>query len=1219
VGKLRVPWKYPIARFRRWLFSPLTMLMNEIAVGGVAWAEGLDIDTKHGCWHTTDDGATKEAYSSAVYKETWPASADGAYSDGDTISGDMNWDVSCESGVEHVWVGVGGCDLARCKMDNDGSGTATVVTAPITVTQRQTIRADDNTLKVRNGGTYDTVMTLDGSLHIFDIVPDFNDSYFVLYVDGTMNGRYVFADGYTCNQLDEVKFRIPGNRTSELHCHSMFVADSLDNINVHFCDTLNEDTLSDYTLGGDTNPTYDSTEKAIKLYDDTDANEKMSRFLRTINCPQDKIELFFKIKFGSNDTSTHVRRFSFTLKSNADNADYIFVYLDESASQIHLRNIVGGGSAGDSVATWNPSLDTWYEFKALINMDGTSYLFIDGIEYCSLSCTKIQRFFDGRIDVLAKHDAGEVSEVYVKNILIEDLPTVNAPRSTPPGLLTSAIRPAVEGTYWSDLAGYHKNETWDSISISSDGIYGNALEGTKTALNGYAYSRYLLDSINADILSNIHTISFYAEVNDMTNVDDVNIQLRTQAFDTISYKEFSSALVSGKKYHFKFALSDFIDGPGDPSLFRNIYFQIHTTGAQDTTLKISDIQFLGGPEHDIRGQPYYSSPGIDDLDEWTLSGNTNPTWDSGNSCYSLEDSTASDDAYSLMTRTKPFNPNGCFVQKFIYQLQADDTSTDQYKKLQIRHGINGNNELRTYLTTSDGGTTWRFVNELRSNGTTNYGNSATISLDTNEHEVQVFVHKDYGISCFYDGVMLFSDHSISGTWTDWLGTTSMLEIRVQHDNGEKSHVHVKDIKIEPHPLDIDWFQSNPIEFLTDTLSPSGSEYMDGDWDGGYSLQSTGNPITNGKYVKDSALADSGVSGYTLDAGQDLRRFDKVRLWLKGSNTGNYYIRLQSSSGNYRDSSAISLTADKWQLVEIEDIIDASWGGSGAGTFDPSSVTYIAVRNGSGGASDISIYGLQFLSSEHEKEYFVPQTLDVEWDAGSSEYGSFYIGSGEKARLYKVIADGNIWIENWDIDWLPFYGYGLYGDPQYLYLEASGDTLSFFDDVSIAGACTIVAGTLRTEDDTYLISVGGLLTVKSDGTFGHSTWAPTSDCEVGSIVCEGGTIHLPAVSGGGKLILIDETDDYAMKSTSGSTVYHHTGHIQISTPDNTHVRVGGSINILEVTSGYTVLLYPTRFSELRETNGRIIIMDGCQDGDSDHDIVDDHDQTYQDWQDQDYDT
>jgi len=133
-----------VKRIRRILMMPYVMMLLSIDAmsrDASAWAKdvtGMDLMNRPcGCWHTTDDGATKEAYAGAVYKETWPASADGAYSDGDTISGDMNWDVSCESGVEHVWVGVGGCSLARCKMDNDGSGTATVVTAPIAVTQSE--------------------------------------------------------------------------------------------------------------------------------------------------------------------------------------------------------------------------------------------------------------------------------------------------------------------------------------------------------------------------------------------------------------------------------------------------------------------------------------------------------------------------------------------------------------------------------------------------------------------------------------------------------------------------------------------------------------------------------------------------------------------------------------------------------------------------------------------------------------------------------------------------------------------------------------------------------------------------------------------------------------------------------------------------------------------------------------------------------------------------
>jgi len=83
-----------------------------------------------------------------------------------------------------------------------------------------------------------------------------------------------------------------------------------------------------------------------------------------------------------------------------------------------------------------------------------------------------------------------------------------------------------------------------------------------------------------------------------------------------------------------------------------------------------------------------------------------------------------------------------------------------------------------------------------------------------------------------------------------------------------------------------------------------------------------------------------------------------------------------------------------------------------------------------------------------------------------------------------------------------------------------------------------------------------------------------------------------------LILIDETNNYAIRVTTGSTVYHHSGHIQIATSSDTYVDMrGNSINILEVTSGYIVYLFPTTAGELRETNGKIIVLRGNRDGSS----------------------
>jgi len=437
---------------------------------------------------------------------------------------------------------------------------------------------------------------------------------------------------------------------------------------------------------------------------------------------------------------------------------------------------------------------------------------------------------------------------------------------------------------------------------------------------------------------------------------------------------------------------------------------------------------------------------------------------------------------------------------------------------------------------------------------------------------------------------------LAGSWVDWTSDAS-LKFITRHNSGEESHVELYDVKFYPHPLDIDWFQSNPIEFLTDTLSPSGSEYMDGDWVTGFTVQNTGNPITNGKYVRYPATASGSAKPYSLDSAIDGRRFDTLRFWIRSSQAGNHRIYILTDTSNLTYY-LMSLTANVWTEINIpfpntdDPVGDSGWT-SETGSYDPSSITIVRFVNNTGSAADLDIYGLQFLSSEHEKEYFVPQTLDVEWDAGNSKYGSFYINPNERARLYKVIADGNIWIENWDIDWMEnYHGHGLYGDPQYLYLEASGDTVTFYDDVSIAGACTIVAGTLRAKENTHTISVGGLLTVKSGGTFAHSAWAPTSDCEIGSIVCEGGTIHFPAVSGGGKLLITGETKNYAIKVTRNSTIYHHSGHIQIDTPSNTLAIFNEkTVNILEVTSGNVVFItHKMKYNELRETSGSFEYVD-----------------------------
>jgi len=297
-------------------------------------------------------------------------------------------------------------------------------------------------------------------------------------------------------------------------------------------------------------------------------------------------------------------------------------------------------------------------------------------------------------------------------------------------------------------------------------------------------------------LSKCYGIQYNIETDNITDIERHTVAFKDSSATSI-YKYFTPTFVASKKIKIICYFTEMTDNGIVWDDVTQLIMDLDYTSDQDKEFKISDIQLLGGPEHDIRGQPYYSSPGIDDLDEWTLSGNTNPTWDSGNSCYSLEDSTAGDNANSLMSRTIPFNLNGSFVQKFTYQFQADDDSTDAYKRLRLEiKGKNGDRILVFYRT-PDLGVTWQWYIEVESGGNANYGAGWVFAPDTNWHDVVVYFHKEYGLSFFIDGKILFSDRSIAGTWTDWTQDYVTLTIKAQHDNGEKSHVHVKDIKIEP--------------------------------------------------------------------------------------------------------------------------------------------------------------------------------------------------------------------------------------------------------------------------------------------------------------------------------------------------------------------------------------------------------------------------------------
>ena len=969
--KIRIPWKFKINR----MLAPVIMSVDAVFKGmsqdAIEWAQG--IDCKGGCWHSEEDGSKYSSYQSAVYSEAW----------GSDVT--KSFDVT---------------QLQSIVTNFTPSNTAGSILLKRSTNTIFTILFSGGNISVNGGATIDTY-TPDTEITL-EMIPDFNNEAVVIYIDGNLLSKEDFATGEHCNQLDEIARS--GTQTA---VGDIFIADTVQNSKVLFSDTLNEDTLSDYTLGGDTNPTYDSTEKAIELRDVTNLANQTSIAYQDFDCTQDDIEFPFTLKIGTNDSSTDGRVFDIRLRSKADTDTYLAVYYN--GANIFLENVVDGavgGTGNTAIALGN----TAHDFKVISQMNaGHIYLFIDDVEYLDVVPTKLKRFYDGQGHFQSQHDAGEESEIFIKNILVEHSPLVVAPRSTPPGLLTSAIRPAVEGTYWDDLAGGWS--TGCAVEGTTGVIYGNGIKDAAVADNGYI--ELALDTVKD--FSNIHTMDLYLYI---SNAGDFKVGLE----DSSTNESLSATtMTASKRTHISELLSG-LTGSCDLTDVKKIIIKNESGGVSDIT--VSGFQLLGGPEHDVRGQPLYASSGIDDIDEWDDSDSTTvvPIWDAGG-FYDLDDATNGANEVCSMKRGLNFNPNGVGHLHWEAEILATDTSTDFYWNMEVT--INSSN--RMFCTWEHNAGTPRFKLYMLSGGVLNFSTLDSVAKDNNSNTFDIYFHKENGIVLFMNENLVASDYTIGGAWTDWT-TNPDIKFWTRHDAAERSDVHLHEIGFDRHPLNVHQLQSNELEELTDTFAPSGTDYMDGDWDSsGASIVGTGNPLTNLKHVRYSALADAGIRGITLDSAQDFRRFDRSKLHLRGSNAGNYNIILQTSAGNNRLSANIVLTANTWTEVDIEDIIDASWGSSGNGTLDPSSVVYVAIQNNSGGASTTDIYGLQFLSSEYDKENFVPVDWEIEdHSLVPGNYGTLYMGPGEKGRFYTQQWDGHIWMDQAEVSFLDLWGSGLKG-------------------------------------------------------------------------------------------------------------------------------------------------------------------------------------------------
>jgi hypothetical protein len=170
-----------------------------------------------------------------------------------------------------------------------------------------------------------------------------------------------------------------------------------------------------------------------------------------------------------------------------------------------------------------------------------------------------------------------------------------------------------------------------------------------------------------------------------------------------------------------------------------------------------------------------------------------------------------------------------------------------------------------------------------------------------------------------------------------------------------------------------------------------------------------------------------------------------------------------------------------------------------------------------------------VSSEYDKENFLPQTLDIEWD--DPQFGSFYMGPNEKARIWKMKVDGHTWMDTCEITWLDIWGAG-------------------FDGV----------GTLRSEWDTVQFSMESY--ADNDWYFDGGSWNVPGSCVFDKVLVKGnGGVAVSYSQVGDVSNSGVESDNGCLELFSGQTLYvkcgttkGHTSDLPIAPIRGTHLIV-----------------------------------------------------------------
>jgi len=158
----------------------------------------------------------------------------------------------------------------------------------------------------------------------------------------------------------------------------------------------------------------------------------------------------------------------------------------------------------------------------------------------------------------------------------------------------------------------------------------------------------------------------------------------------------------------------------------------------------------------------------------------------------------------------------------------------------------------------------------------------------------------------------------------------------------------------------------PADDITEAVSPSGTDYGRGTWDGDWATQGVSVVVDN----TDVVIGTNSIKGndldyghrlrYTFDDAQDLSSHTSLRFYVKPENTmDTLRLRMYTDSLNYAQQKQ-TVTVDKWNYVTVD--IDPTWSGwSQVSSPNLSSIAYIDILNMKSGTTNLDLWidGLHF--------------------------------------------------------------------------------------------------------------------------------------------------------------------------------------------------------------------------------------------------------------------